>query len=345
MRRQRREIEVFSLSFLDVITCGFGTMILLIMISKQGEPLVLEPAPQDLRGVVASLQEQLFEIRGESRVLNRDLNAKREQLSQWKLRVARLTSELNGMDSRRATMRELLTDKQALRGELEQALQNLTEEMQRLLAQRQQVDTEFVGGIPVDSEYIIFVIDTSGSMFQYAWDRVMQEVEGVLRIYPKVKGIQVMDDQGGYMFKDYRRDWIPDSPSRRKLILQRLRTFNPFSNSSPVEGINRAIRDFYKPDQRISIYVFGDDFTGDSIERVLDVVDQLNPKNESGVPQIRIHAIGFPVQFANTQQQITGMRFAHLMRELAHRNMGTFVGLNDFRGNSANSNYNIITPF
>ena len=26
-----------------------------------------------------------------------------------------------------------------------------------------------VGGIPVDSEYIIFIIDTSGSMKNYAW--------------------------------------------------------------------------------------------------------------------------------------------------------------------------------
>jgi hypothetical protein len=126
--------------------------------------------------------------------------------------------------------------------------------------------------------------------------------------------------------------------------MERLRTFNPFSNSSPVEGINRAIRDFYKPDQRISIYVFGDDFTGDSVQRVLDVVDQLNPKNDKGIPQIRIHAIGFPVQFY-AQQQVTGTRFAHLMRELTHRNMGTFVGLNDFRGTAQAPNYNLITPF
>ena len=345
MKRQRQEVEVFTISFLDTITCAFGTMVLLIMISKPGEPIVLEHSQENLHGVVANLQEQLFDVRGEAKVLNRDLNAKREQLSQWKDRVARLTSELNGMESRRASMREQLTEKQALKGDLEQALQRLTEEMQRLLAQRPQVNSELVGGIPVDSEYIIFVIDTSGSMFQYAWDRVMQELGGVLQIYPKVKGIQVMDDQGGYMFKDYRREWIPDTPARRKLIMQRLRTFNPFSNSSPVEGIDRAIRDFHRQDQRISIYVFGDDFTGDSIERVLDVVDRLNPKDKNGIPQIRIHAIGFPVQFANTQQQVTGTRFAHLMRELTHRNMGTFVGLNDFHGTGPNPNYNILTPF
>ena len=47
---------------------------------------------------------------------------------------------------------------------------------------------------------------------------------------------------------------------------------------------------------------------------------------------VRIHAIGFPTQFANpANMQITGIRFATLMRDLSWRNNGTFVGLNDFR--------------
>jgi hypothetical protein len=36
------------------------------------------------------------------------------------------------------------------------------------------VDSDAVGGVPVDSEYVIFIIDTSGSMFNYAWDRMME---------------------------------------------------------------------------------------------------------------------------------------------------------------------------
>ncbi|MBI1732811.1 MAG: VWA domain-containing protein [Gammaproteobacteria bacterium] len=342
--RRRRGAEAFSLSFLDVITCGLGAIILLIMISKPGEPLVLEPAPQSLDGIIADMQEKLFEIRGEARVLNRDLTAAREQLSEIKERVARLAREFGALRDHAAGMEKSASANAARKGELQAALQNLTEEMRRLSARREQVRTDLVGGIPVDSEYVIFVIDTSGSMFQYAWNRVMQEMIGVLEIYPKVKGIQVMDDQGGYMFQDYRGKWIPDSPARRKIILDRLRTWNPFSNSSPVEGIEKAIRTYHEPDRRISIYVFGDDFTGDSVRRVLDEVERLNPKNNDGVPQIRIHAIGFPVQFA-AQQQITGARFANLMREMTRKNMGTFVGLNDFRGTREKFRYTIGTPF
>ena len=42
MKRRRRETEVFSLSFLDVICCGFGAIILLLVLSEFGQPLVIE---------------------------------------------------------------------------------------------------------------------------------------------------------------------------------------------------------------------------------------------------------------------------------------------------------------
>ena len=47
---------------------------------------------------------------------------------------------------------------------------------------------------------------------------------------------------------------------------------------------------------------------------------------------MRIHAVGFPVQFDQPGSlQITGVRFAALMREIASEHGGTFVGLNSLR--------------
>ena len=40
--RRRRNIEAFSLSFLDAICCGFGAIILLLVLSKIYEPVVVE---------------------------------------------------------------------------------------------------------------------------------------------------------------------------------------------------------------------------------------------------------------------------------------------------------------
>ena len=330
--RNRRAAEEFSMSFLDVICCGFGAIILLLMITKTSQPQIIEASAVNLEGRIAALQEQLFQMRGETVVLNRDLNAKHEQLSEYDEMIAVLRGKLASVKSQHETLNVQANSNDIVTSQLAIARQSLSDEMKRLLGMQYQSKNNLIGGIPVDSEYIIFVIDTSGSMFSYSWNRMLREFEATLSIYPEVKGIQVMNDMGQYMFSRYRGKWIPDTPGRRKVIMDRLRTWNVFSNSSPVEGITAAVRTFYAPDKKISIYVFGDEFTGESIQQVVDTVDRINRADAGGNRLVRIHAVGFPVQFARQPHlQTTGIRFATLMRELTHRNGGTFVGLNDYR--------------
>src|SRR5690554_6184461 len=94
MPRKRRATEEFSLSFLDVICCGFGAIILLLMITKTVEPQLIEASTVNLRERIAELQALRFELRGETTILNRDLNARREQLSEYEQQIARLRGEL-----------------------------------------------------------------------------------------------------------------------------------------------------------------------------------------------------------------------------------------------------------
>ena len=203
--------------------------------------------------------------------------------------------------------------------------------MQRLL-KNSIVKDNAVGGIPVDSEYVIFIIDTSGSMYTNAWPLVLQKVSETLEVYPKLKGIQVMNDMGNYMFSQYANEWIPDTAARRSAIINRLQNWNVFSNSSPVEGITKAISTFYRPDRKISLYVFGDDFSGRSVEQVIQVVDKINRVDSEGNRLVRIHGVGFPVLFSlPPRYQASAIRFSILMRELCIRNGGTFVALNDYR--------------
>jgi len=330
-RRRRSEAEGFSLSFLDCICCGFGAIILLLVLTKIGEPAAIEQARVDLDGLIARLEEELSEIRGESRVLNRDLKTKEEQVSEEQSRIARLRGDLSRIQGEFAASKQLSEVSEIIEGRLLAAQQELTQEMERLLGQarRPRRSEATVGGIPVDSEYIIFIIDTSGSMHSYAWRSVLEKMTQVLDIYPKVKGIQVMNDMGQYMFSGYAGKWIPDTPGRRRAILEVLRTWTPFSNSSPVEGITRAIQSFAAPDKKISIYVFGDEFTGRSIDAVVNTVDQINRVDAEGHRRVRIHAIGFPTVFTLLgAREYTGVRFSTLMRALCEENDGTFVGIN-----------------
>ena len=132
------------------------------------------------------------------------------------------------------------------------------------------------------------------------------------------------------MFSQYAGRWIPDSKARRRAILDRLSTWAPFSNSSPIEGVTKAIQRFYASDKRISLYVFGDDFSGGPMQNVVNTVRQKNASGSKG-SRVRIHTVGFPVLMTQPGAGQNAARFAALMRKLAEDNNGSFVGLNSLK--------------
>jgi len=51
MTKRRRNVDAFSLSFLDCICCGFGAIILLLVLSKIYEPMIIEKTQDDLESL------------------------------------------------------------------------------------------------------------------------------------------------------------------------------------------------------------------------------------------------------------------------------------------------------
>ena len=147
------------------------------------------------------------------------MTAKKEQLSQEKKRLARLQGDQSDIKGEFSSSKQYAEVQNIIEGQLAMALQELTAEMKWLLKKiPHNVAKPSVGGIPVDSEYIIFIIDTSGSMQRNAWALVQKKLAETLNVYPQVKGIQIMNDMGIYMFSQYRGKWIPDTPGRRRAL-------------------------------------------------------------------------------------------------------------------------------
>ena len=323
--KRRRNIEAFSLSFLDVISCGFGAIILLLVLSKMYVPVVFEESPEDLAELIALLQEELFEIQGQTTVMTRALSAVKIETTETKLTLAQLQKELDTVQGQYKLLHEEDPMQNSDEGKLKAARQRLTAEMRRLQRFDRAPD-DAVGGIPVDSEYIIFVIDTSGSM-QQKWGWVERKLSDVLNVYPHVKGLQIMNDNGSYMFQQHSGTWISDTPQVRQMIKNQMRLWAPFSDSDPSDGIAYAIRTFWAKDKKISVYVLGDEFQGNSAEAVMRQIDGINVEDADGNRRVRIHAIGFPYAFGGSRIPPSAQRFAGLMRLLCERNGGTFVAL------------------
>ena len=313
-KRTKREEQGLNLSFLDVVCCGFGAVILLLVITKIHEPVIIERSREELEGLILMLERELFEIRGESSVLKRDLEPLRAEASERVRRVDVTRREVEEAEDRHFAARETAAAGSDEAGNLLAARQSLTEEMERLLAEYRPAPNETtVGGIPVDSEYIIFVIDTSGSMVGSAWQAVQRVVAETLRVYPTVKGVQILNDEGQYLFSSFAGKWIPDSAVRRQSIIRAIANWQAYSDSDPAEGIVEAITTFYDESKKVSIYVFGDDFSKGSAESLVRYVERINEADRFGNCLVRIHAVGFPVLLRGGWFE-QASRFANLMR-------------------------------
>ncbi len=332
-RRKRRATETFSLSFLDCICCGFGAIILLVVITKMFEPKLRDESADEAETRVMWLSQRIEDIAIDTTRTAEQLSITETELARERQRLAELRRELERIEGSYDDVRSAAVIAQDLEGRLSRARQRLTEEMQRLLADfRKRPEEAPVGGIPIDSEYIIFVIDTSPSMTEYAWARMMQTMEEILDVYPEVKGMQVMNDMGTYLITRYAGEWITDTPALRRAVMEGLRNWRPFSNSSPVEGVVHAVRTYATRQHSVSVYYLGDEMHGQNLDHAARQIQRAN-RGPDGQPMARIHAIGFPVIYDYTGSvQATGLRFAVLMRIIAEQNNGTFVALHSGRG-------------
>jgi hypothetical protein len=145
-------------------------------------------------------------------------------------------------------------------------------------------------------------------------------VENIINIHPRIKGFQILNDNGTHLLSGYSGRWIPDTKARRDSVIRLFRNWKSASNSSPVEGLEVALKRYVNPSQKVSIYIFGDDYTGASYDSVISTLGRMNTNRITGKRQARVHAIGFLLPTSNG-------RFETLMREVTQQNNGTFIAL------------------
>ena len=319
MKREDDRTGGATVSFLDVIACAFGAIVLLVLILPIGELGVLadsEPMNVDYGTLVVHRQ-----------TLDSEIDALTREIEENRTLLQQLSERSNDKDARSTTVRDTIASTSTELDRLQRRTTATESAIQQLGTKAQQAisttPSEYAG-IPVDSEYVVFVIDTSLSM-RSIWYQVTKEVEGVLSLYPEMKGFQILSDEGGYLYKSFRKRWLDDSPQLRQRALSRLKTWRAFSTSSPAKGIRVALRDLYDPEKKMALFIFGDDFSGsEDLDKYIQSIDQAIASANVTEGTMRIHAFGF-----ENQQGLTWspMRFSILMRELTQRHGGAFLAL------------------
>lgn len=321
--KKKRDIEVFSLSFLDCICCGFGAIILLFVLTIGPIKKQTKESEKAITVVLEELQNILLQKQ------SRQLSIKAE--------IEEIVSSTPGSQNLKDARDRLISLEQKIK-EAQQALAAVSAkasalEEQEVAQAEYQVDvTTSPVGVPTDKEHLVFIIDTSGSMRTITGvinPLVLAQISRTLNAYPQVKSLQVMDCSGNYLIGGTRGQWIPDTPQNRNRIIQELNLYQQTSASNPIPGLVQFFRDFKpqrNPNQSIGVYIFGDEFT-DTASAVLKKIDELNPRNPvSGKRVVSINAVGFPFRLRpEPRSNETGYKFAHLMRELTREHDGAFM--------------------
>ncbi|WP_371194854.1 hypothetical protein [Glaciecola sp. SC05] len=315
MKSRRAPIEVFSLSFLDVISCAFGAVVMLILLARNGDDGQFNDVNQ-----VSTLLQSLNRAEANVSSLQSAIATQDAKLQQAQSSTASNQRQADNLASAIARAEQdvqALTDKSS-------GLEQIKERRQRAAISTNTTEQrdEEVGGIPVDADYVIFIVDTSGSM-KAMWEKVLITMDEVLNNHPAVSGFQIMSDNGEFLLSTSSGRWRADSPSQRRTMLAAMRTWGGSSNSSPVEGIESALRIYGPKTSSLALYVLGDDYSGGSYDDTLASINRLNTNRVSGEKIARIHAIGF--SRSNGQLTADIVKFSTLMREVTRQNNGTFI--------------------
>lgn len=310
---QRAPIEVFNLSFLDIISCAFGAVIMLVLLAKNGTEDT-ELGPANLSTLVAEVlqaQQSVEELKGA-------LSDKQDELSAAEQKTASMIEQERKLESSvpraQKTIQQLKNKASSLRAEIRNATAMLN------TPNSADMPDDDVGGIPTDAEYVVFVIDNSGSMSGgRGWNRIINVVNDIIESHPKMKGFQIMAADGDFMFSSKAGDWLPDTKSFRRTAMQQMPNFTG-GKSTPELGILKAIKLYKKTEGTTSLYVFGDDYRARDLDAIVRKITSQN-QGANGKPVMRIHGVGFSRKSGNAET------FAAFMQAIAKRNRGAFVGL------------------
>ena len=234
---KREKNNPFSMSFLDVMACGFGALVLILLLSNFNEADSQNGTNSfsflDALSEIVSIQDSSSEEISKNSSLEKDLLSAEKKLSD-------LEKELQETNLEMALLEDSLAKNKKERSRITTATE--------------------AGGIRIDSDYVVFIVDTSGSMKTCGnWARVINEFRILLDAFPKIKGFQIMKDNGDYIYPTG-KTWIEDNKFNRQQMISALARADLTSDSNPISAIKRSLSLYADGISKVGIFVIGDEF-------------------------------------------------------------------------------------
>ncbi|MGB5247099.1 MAG: hypothetical protein WBM54_10925 [Woeseia sp.] len=177
MARRRRESPIISMSFLDIMSCGFGAVILFFMIINSQVRRTTDAPPEELVGETSRLEFEVLEARKNLVLAKNTMEELEDERATAQSRIAQITALLEKLKAELAKHDNDTLAKIERVEKLKSDIERLEEERKRLLAAEQQNesgknvrrftgegDRQYLTGLKVGGERILVLVDSSASM-------------------------------------------------------------------------------------------------------------------------------------------------------------------------------------
>lgn len=178
MAAKKREFNVFSLSFLDIMACGFGAVILIFILIDHSTEVKSQEVNAELMAEVKKVEETLENEEKNLVQLKNTIEETDEEIVTTEERIQDLTQQIKELEEQIAAESTEGASKDDSIEELMQEIQTLEEEVARLegsvAAEEEsgeslrsfvgQGDRQYLTGLKVGGRNILILLDASASM-------------------------------------------------------------------------------------------------------------------------------------------------------------------------------------
>jgi hypothetical protein len=290
MPRGRRTTEVFTMSFLDCICCGFGAVVLVYVIISATAGVTRVHQDDDLKGEVNKLEEQVLEGYKNLVVLRNTMQKTTSQSSQASGRIAQILSELDKTRvelsrytgdtmSQQEHINQLRSDIRALEEgnrRLEAGAKENTATGQNVRAFKGQGNRLYLTGVTITGKHVLVLIDISASMLDETlvnvlrmrnlpdvqkmlapkWQRAVATVDWLTTQIPPDSEFQVyaFNTEAHSVVEGSDGKWLKAvDPRPLNAAVQRLKHMFPHDGTSLINAFNAAKTLDPLPDQIVLV--------------------------------------------------------------------------------------------
>jgi hypothetical protein len=286
----KRRVEVFSLSFLDVICCGFGAVILFYTIISAQSGVERTRQAEDLSAQVSLLEEEVLRGAKNLVLLRNTLEKTESETVSAASRATQLIEELqrrreeafiydSSTLAKRERIEQLKSDVQALEAStrrLEASAAVQTPRAERAGAGRSRASRRYITGLTLNGKRILVLLDRSSSMLDadlvnilrlrnmsvadqqaaIKWRRTLEIGSWLINEIPENSQFQVhvFNSEAVPLLADSAGEWLPGNDlSQRERTLEALLDLKPAGGTSLINALQSTKSLRMPPDQVILI--------------------------------------------------------------------------------------------